>query len=112
MTGTVIIGQTNVGMTANAASPFLFRDVFHIDFLREVQKGGSEPDPQLFVQMGYIMHLQHDGGTAAARKGSIDDFYTWLESFGPVDMITAAQGIVEIYTKQERTLSDPKRAAK
>lgn len=106
MKGTIKIGNKDVGMVANAASPFIYRQIFKRDFIAETQK---EPiDMTLFAEMGFVMKLQAEKPTADVLRTQIEEFYKWLEEFDPMDMFNAAVEIGNFYTGQEVTLSVPK----
>ena len=106
MKGTIKIGNKEVGMVANAASPFIYRQIFKKDFLAETQK--DPIDLALFAEMGFIMHLQNEKPTQEVLKTSLDDFYVWLEEFDPMDIMNASVTIGQFYMGQEATLSVPK----
>ena len=109
MKGTIKIGNKNVGMVANAASPFIYRQIFKKDFIAETQK---EPiDMSLFSEMGFIMKLQAEKPTQEVLKTSVDDFYVWLEEFDPMDLLNASVEIGQFYMGQEKTTSVPKNEA-
>lgn len=107
MRGTVRLGNKEVGMLANAASPFIYRQLFKIDFLKEVQ--AAEVDPNAITRMGYIMAMQAEKSTTECMsKLTMDGFYEWLEQFDGLDIFMAADDIFSLYKGQEVTLSDPK----
>lgn len=106
MKGTITIGTKDVEMVANAASPLIYRQIFKKDFIAETQK---EPvEMTLFAEMGFIMKLQAEKPTAEVLRTPIDEFYTWLEEFEPMDMFNATVEIGNFYTGQEVALSVPK----
>lgn len=109
MYGKVHIGNKDVEMVANAASPYIYRQVFHEDFLKKVQEKDIEPD--LFVKMGYIMMKQAeaDAKMSDLMKLTIDGFYAWLFEFEAMDVLTASADISNIYLGQTEGLSTPKK---
>ena len=107
MRGTVKIGEKDVEMLANAASPYLYSQLFHEDFLQIIQQ--PAPPPNVFEKMGYIMTCQATMKTEELFGGlKITDFYKWLESFEPMAILQATKDIAELYTGQEVQLSSPK----
>ena len=106
MKGTIKIGSKEVGMVANAASPFIYRQIFHKDFLAETQK--DPIDLALFAEMGFVLHLQNEKPTQEVLKTSLDDFYVWLEEFDAMDIMNASVQIGQFYMGQEASLSVPK----
>ena len=107
MTGTVTIGTTNVGMTANAASPFIFRQVHKKDFLKVLDV--NDVDAQLFVEMGYVMAMQYECGTTGALNKTQADFLEWLSQFGPMDVLNATGAIMALYVEQQDSTANPKK---
>ena len=107
MRGTVKIGDKDVEMLANAASPYLYSQLFHEDFLQIIQQ--PSPSPNVFEKMGYVLSCQATMKTEDIFRGlKIDDFYRWLEKFEPMDILQATKEIAELYTGQEVQLSSPK----
>lgn len=109
MKTTIKIGSKEVEMVANAASPFVYRQIFKKDFFAETQK--PEVDVNVFVEMGFVMSLQATKRAGELMKTSVDEFYEWLEQFDQMDMINAMPVIGEFYTSQEKTTSSPKNEA-
>lgn len=109
MRGTVKIGRCDVEMVANAASPYLFKTLFHEDFLLKVQE--KEPEPDLFVRMGYVMAMQAAKKTPEVLKLKTEDFLAWLEQFDALAPILATKEISEIYYGQTESTSVPKNEA-
>lgn len=108
MRGTVKIGEKDVEMVANAASPYLFKEIFHIDFLKEAQ--AEQPDVSLFEKMGFVMAKQAEGlSHKDFLKLDASAYIDWLTGFEPLDVITAAGDISSLYMGQEKSTSVPKR---
>lgn len=99
-------------MLANAASPVIYKQVFHEDFLRKCQQMESEEDqdPELFQKMGYIMVRQAEGLTVKELMTgiTIDDYYEWLTNFNPLDIMMASADIANLYYDQQGGTSIPK----
>lgn len=106
MIGIIKIGSEEVGMTANAASPFLYRNIFHEDFLRETQK--KDFDPEIMVKMGFVMAMQNAKPMSEVSKLTESAFYEWLEKFEPLDAIMASADISNLYMGQTAKTSSPK----
>ena len=115
MKGTVQIGQRVVDMVANAASPYLFKQVFHEDFLLLCRRMGEESEQaeadviatDTFEKMGYIMSQQAEG-MAKVKLATYEDYLIWLTQFEPNDLIAAANDIASLYIGQEVQTSVPK----
>ena len=107
MKGTVKIGEIEVGMVANAASPYIFKQVFHEDFLTKLQE--SNPDPDLFQKMAYIMAKQDElDKMADLMKLNKEGYYEWLMQFDAMDVLYAMDEISELYLAQKKGTSVPK----
>ena len=111
MKGTVTIGSVEVGMLATAASPILYKRVFHKDFfkaLNSAQKDESE-GVSLFEEMGFIMAMQDCKSVEELSKLTEDNYIEWLNQFGAEEMLLAVSDIAQIYRGQEVTNSAPKK---
>lgn len=108
-TKNVQIGGANVGMLANGASPFIYKTIFKDDFIQACAE--ERATTALFVQMGFVLAMQYEHGTAGALKKTEADFYKWLESFDMMEPEKAAVQIAELCTENERTASVPKGGA-
>lgn len=108
MQGTVKIGDKNVLMVANAASVYVYRSIFKEDFLVKAQD--KNPDPDIFQKMGFVMAKQAETNKMSELMNiTIDEFYDWLVQFEPLDILTAAGEISNLYMGQTEGLSTPKR---
>lgn len=108
MKGTVNINGKEVELVANAASPYLYRQIFQEDFLRKIQE--KEPDTDIMQRMGYVMAMQATKSTAEVLKLTQKDFIEWLCDFDPLDILTATEDITALYFKQTAKTSSPKKA--
>lgn len=106
MRGTVSIDNIEVGMAANAASPFIYKTVFREDFLQKSTE--ASPDPALYVKMGFIMAMQAEKGTQDVLKLKEGDFLKWLEQFTPIGPLLATKDIADLFQKTRETTSVPK----
>lgn len=106
MRGTIKIGAKDVEMLANAASPYLYNQLFHEDFLQILQ---NNPAANVFEKMGYVMYCQANKPIEELFRGlKVDDFYKWLSKFEPMEILNASKEIAELYAGQEVQLSSPK----
>lgn len=107
MKGTVKIGSKELGMVANAASPYIYKQIFHEDFLQKLQ--AQQPDPDIFQKMGYVMAKQYETDKLSdLMKLTEDGFYEWLTEYEAMDIILATDAIAEIYLSQKKGSSVPK----
>lgn len=108
MKGTVKIGSKEVGMVANAASPYIYKQVFHEDFLAKLQ--AQEPETDLFQKMAYIMAMQNEiSDLSELMKLTEQGFYEWLIQFDSMDVLYSIEDISNIYLAQKATSSVPKK---
>ena len=108
MKGTVKIGEKEVGMVANAASPYIYKQIFHEDFLAKMQEG--QPDADLFQKMGFVMAKQYElEKMSELMKLTVESFYEWLMEYDAMEIILATDKILEIYMAQAKSSSVPKK---
>ena len=103
MRGTVKIGDKELTMVANGATPFLFKRVFHKDFLVAAQKKDKDGDTDMdvYAQLGYIMAMQAEKPLADLVNAlTADDFLTWIEGFEAMDLVSVAPEIFALYQAQ------------
>ena len=103
----ITIDGKEVEITANAATPFRYKQVFNKDIFQilgneeRVETEGVEA----VTQICYIMNKQAQ--KADMNKLSYDEFITWLEDFGPMAFIEASEEILSVYMDNEKTTSTP-----
>lgn len=103
----ITIGDKDMELVANAASPYLYKQIFHEDFLREIQK--PDPDVDIIQKMGYVMNMQAALSTAEILKLNEATYIEWLLQFEPLDIINAGEDIMKTYYGQTKGTSVPKR---
>ncbi len=118
MRGTVKIGERDVDMLANAASPFIYKKIFHKDFLMTVGtnyvdadgKQKTDVDTNAITEMAFVMHMQ----TVKTFKEildtvTVDDFGAWVSEFEALDFAMAMAEIMGLYYQQQKTTVSPKK---
>lgn len=106
MYGKVKIGEKEIEMLANAATPYRYQQIFHEDYIKQVT-GKTEAEPaDLFTKLGFTMAMQ--AAKKDMSKVSIADFYAWLEEFEPSDVFAAAGTIADFYNGNGKGEVDPK----
>lgn len=101
------IDGREVELSANAATPFRFKQTFQKDLLavfsnEEIaQKEGIE----VVSELAYIMNKQAE--KADMSKLSFEDFIEWLEGFGPMAFVEASEDIIAVYTDSSKSSSTP-----
>ena len=109
MRGKIMIGNREIEMAANAASPFYYKEIFKEDFLLKAQE--TPPDVNIFVKMGFIMAKQAEKSFSEMMKLPAEEFFTWLDQFEPMDVLNAAGEISNLYMGQTESSSIPKNEA-
>lgn len=110
----VKIGIQDIELVANAASPYLYKQVFHEDYLLQSRKLATEKDPSvvdataadIFIKLAYIMANQ--ATSKDMSRLNYDGFITWLATFEPNDVLEAINDIADVWRGQEGTTSIPK----
>ena len=107
MTKEVLIGDTAVKMTGNAATALRFRQVFGSDILKLFNEQGANLDINVILELGFVMRLQALGSDFVG-VGEVD-FIQWLEQFETMDVFMAAKDIVDIWIDTNKTATKPKK---
>lgn len=110
MFATIRIGDKDVGMLANAASPYIFKQVFGEDLLLKFTQMKSEADNSIGEKLGFIFAKQAEiSDSSKLMKLNMNDFLTWLADFDPLDVFMASEQIVLLYQNQKKGTSTPKK---
>ena len=106
MRGTVHIGDKDVEMVANGATPFIYKRVFRRDFLAATQTD----DMTVYTELAFIMSQQVEKPMSELLKNlTVDDFYAWVEGFEAMDIVNKAAEIFAIYQGQANPSSTSKK---
>lgn len=106
MTTTITIEGRELAMTANAATSYRYKQIFHKDLLKEFTGIQDSMSIELVEEMAYVMHKQ---GTGEADKANMNDYIAWLEGFEPLSFADAAAEIINIYAQQKVGTSTAKK---
>lgn len=115
----ITIGDQTVACVSNAATPVIYRQVFHEDllvFLQEMSKAKNEDSfvpgtGEMLCKLAYIMHEQAIKKTSEIRRFvSEDTFLDWLADFAPLDFEMSGGAILGVYYSNEKTTSTAKNA--
>lgn len=93
-------GGKELTLTANAATPFRFKQLFGEDLLQILQKTTKAGKNNLEItetisQLAFVMQKQAEKADLSSVTET--DFYAWLEEFEPMDFAWAAKDIISIY---------------
>lgn len=115
MLNTVKIGEKDVNLLANAATPIRYKMVFGDDLMvafnqMDSKKRDTGEILNVVSQLAYIMNRQADCDKRELATMSKESFIEWLEDFGPMDLVNASKDIIEMYLGTTGTTSTPKKA--
>lgn len=101
------IGEKEVELTANAATPFRFKQVFHKD-LFSIFGNESKAETEgleAVTQLAYIMSKQAE--KADMNKLNEEEFIAWLEGFEPMAFAESAEEILNVYMGSSISTANP-----
>ena len=112
----ITVGEKELNLLANAATPIRYKMVFGSDLMVEFnqlntgKKDGGEM-LEITTQLAFIMNRQADCDKRELAALSKDSYIEWLEDFGPMDFVNASEEIINTYLGTTGTSSKPKKAA-
>lgn len=114
MLTTVKIGEKDLNLLANAATPIRYKMIFGEDLMvvfNQIQSSKRDTGELLDVtaQLAYIMNRQAECDKAELSRLSKDTYLEWLEDFGPMDFVNASEAIINTYLNQGTSSSAPKK---
>lgn len=109
----VKIGDKTVPMLANGATPIRYRMVFEKDILSEFQEA-QEDNGKISSSLSELAFIMAKAAEAHDEKKPLanlnqEAFVEWLEQFEPLDLTMAAEELIEVYTGNEKALSEVKK---
>lgn len=109
------VGEKSIPMLANGATPIRFRMVFGKDIMTEFSKV-KEDTGVATTSIAELAFIMAKAAEAQAEKKpmstlNIDSFIDWMEQFEPMDLVLAADEIVDLYLGNEATMSEAKKKA-
>ena len=116
MLKTVQIGEKEVNLLANAATPFRYKMVFGEDIMVALnQINNSKRDEgeviDIASQLAFIMNKQVELDREALKALTKDEYIEWLEEFESMDFVNATNEIFDLYLGTTKTTSKSKNAA-
>jgi hypothetical protein len=104
---TLNIDGKEVEFSANAATPFRYRQIFHKDLLSILgnEEKAQNEGVEAVTELAFIMAKQAE----KADMGKLNEevFFEWLEGFGSMAFVNNAEGILNIYMESTETTSMP-----
>lgn len=110
MYGKINIGEKEVEMLANAATPYYYNQVFHEDFFEQSQdmnENTSGMTVGVFTKIAFIMAKQAEKKDMS--KVNEGQFMKWLGDFEPMDLPNAIPDIVDLYMGNTKGTASPKK---
>jgi len=101
------IDGKEVELSANAATPFRFKQVFHKDIFSVFgnEQKAEQEGFETIAQLTYIMAKQAE--KADMNKLNEGDFIAWLEGFEPMAFANSAEDILNAYMGNTVTSANP-----
>ena len=101
------IDGKSVGLVANAATPFRFKQVFKNDLFAILgnEEKAMEQGVESVAELCYIMAKQAE--ITDMNKLNYEGFLDWLEDFGPMAFINSAEEILTVYMDSLEGASTP-----
>lgn len=108
----ITIGDKDIVMVGNAATPFRFKNIFKKDLLKIFVSADGEADNvseqiEASQMLAYVMTMQAEG--VDMNKLTEESFYSWLEEFSSMDLYNALDDIVGLWQASQVTTSKPKK---
>ena len=104
---TLNIDGKEVEFSANAATPFRYRQTFHKDLLSILgnEEKAQNEGVEAVTELAFIMAKQAE----KADMGKLNEevFFEWLEGFGSMAFVNNAEDILNIYMESTETTSMP-----
>lgn len=118
MRGYVILGDKNVELSASAATPYLYKQLFKSDLLIDIKKLRDSSDDKievagttidLFQQLTYIMYLEANFKVEELyHRMNVQEYIRFLMDIDNNAIIQKAREILAIYNGNSKTLSEAK----
>lgn len=104
---TLNIDGREIEFSANAATPFRYRQVFHKDLLSILgnEEKAQNEGVEAVTELAFIMAKQAE--KADMGKLNEDVFFEWLEGFGSMAFVNNAEDILNIYMESTETTATP-----
>ena len=104
----VKIGAKTVSLQANGATPLWFKQLFHKDIIAVLNGADDiEKVSDAAPELAYVMAKQAE--KADMTKTSREDFMVWLEQFEAMDIIMAANEIMNVYFASKEISAESKK---
>ena len=107
--GNVKIGDKEYRMCAAASVNLAFLNIFHEDFMSQMNP--SEPSKAIepFIKMAFVMAMKGEKSNDEVRKLTMADYEKWLDQFTMGDLVNAIGDIQSLYLGSSVGLVDSKK---
>ena len=104
---TIVLGDKEIGLVANAATIFRFKQVFGKDLLGILgnEQRAETEGVEAVTELAYIMAKAAE--KADMNKLNYDEFIKWLEDFEPMAFVEAAEDILSVYMESSKATATP-----
>lgn len=113
MVETVKIGNNDIEMRADGATPFLYKQAFGKDLIKIFSEATDTGDTSIASEMaselGFVMAQQAKSPDPLKVDLSRGAFMTWLTQFDAMDLSISSIDIVNVYLGDYRTDSTAKK---
>ena len=105
------IGNKDVEMVANGATPYRYKQIFHKDYFRYTTSNNRDgaDDMDMMAHMAYVMAMQ--AAKADMSKLNEETFIEWMGEFDVMDVVNAAAEIMVMINGNAAGTSTPKAEA-
>lgn len=113
MKETIKIGNHDIELRADGATPFLFKQAFNKDLIKIFADASNEQDTaaagSIASELGFVMAQQAKSPDPLHVDLSQGAFMTWLSQFEPLDLVYQAMDIINVYLSTYKTDSTAKK---
>lgn len=101
------IDGKELGLLANAATPFRYKQTFHKDLLSILgnEEKAQTEGVETVTELAFIMAKQAE--KVDMNKLNYDEFMTWLDDFGSMAFVDSAEDILNVYMESATQTSTP-----
>lgn len=104
---TLNVDGREIEFSANAATPFRYRQIFHKDLLSILgnEEKAQNEGVEAVTELAFVMAKQAE----KADMGKLNEemFFEWLEGFGSMAFVNSAEDILNVYMESTETTSTP-----
>ena len=103
------IGDREYKLCSAASVNICYQNIFHEDFLRQLDMDHPETAITPFTQMAFVMAKVGELGRKQANTLTKEDFEDWLDEFSFADLMQAMEEIQVFYLEASASAVDSKK---